>query len=186
MRRGKQGSPGGQRFLLSHPQQHPAMEAEVAVAVQLHRVKLFFARSSVSVIPFPPCSALPSSNPYHLSQSRVLPREASTQSFFAVCLREIERLPFPPALPQQSQQGLPDLLLSSLPSREFLSSLIKTQSFYGSGENAGPEKPIPAERVPLGHALGFLLFIFLFYSPFFCPPLALGLSSAQASARGSS
>lgn len=94
------------------------------------------------------------------------------------------RLPFPPALPQQSQQDLPDLLLSSLPNREFLS--IKTQSFYGSGENAGPETPIPAERVPLGHTLGFLLLTFLFYSPFFCPPLALGLSSAQASARGSS
>lgn len=184
MRRGKQGNPGGQRLLLSHPQQRPAMEAEVAVAVQLHPVKLFFARSSVSVIPFPPCSALPFLNPYHLSQSRVLPRESSAQSLFAVCLREIERLPFPPALPQQSQQDLSDLSLSSLPNGEFLS--IKTQSFYGSGENAGPETPIPAERVPLGHALGFLLLIFLFYSPFFCPPLALGLSSAQASARGSS
>lgn len=74
---------------------------------------------------------------------------------------------------------------SPFPNKEFLSSLIKAHSFYGSGENAGPQKLIPAEGF-LGPCFGFsALPVFILLS-FFLPSCALGLSSVQMSVQGSS
>lgn len=54
----------------------------------------------------------------------------------------------------------------------------KLRAFYGTAENVGPEKPVPVERFPWA-MLWALHSAFSFYSPFFCPLFALGLSSAQ-------